>query len=332
VAITPTITDVEQPADDYQWVPFSEAVAITGLSTATVYRRVREGVFLKDAGSVPTRYGIPRSHVVRATSSPVSQPRKREPIAGAPGDRDGAARDRRDGTDGYQGPGADSRNSTDDCQDPTTDSRDNAGDYQQTATDSRDSTGDYQQTATDSRDSTGDYQQTATDSRDSAADKHASNEWRDDLLAQIERIEADKQRLTAQVEASEARHDADLSAMQARVDSLLDTVAAKDERVRDLSEQLREAHVQSEVGAQEWARRSDELAHRIADLVDRQHEADARIIELQPVAEQVPMLQAAVDDRTDELEEIRSAVKRIEAGVISGPIFRLLDKNRRLRR
>ena len=49
----------EQPSDGYQWLSLSDVVAITGLSTSTVYRRVKAGMFQRDASQRPTLYGVP---------------------------------------------------------------------------------------------------------------------------------------------------------------------------------------------------------------------------------------------------------------------------------
>ena len=91
------------------------------------------------------------------------------------------------------------------------------------------------------------------------------------------------------------------------------------------------------------------LANRIADLVERQQAAESRIYELQPVAERVPMLEAAVDetktrlhetegdlverdkklfDRERQLADISEDIETIASRPVAGPVFRLLTKGK----
>ena len=181
-------------------------------------------------------------------------------------------------------------------------------------------------------------------------------EWRDDLLAQVARLEADK--------ADAARRETEAGLREerskARIIDLERELTVRDSRIADLQakqeaevSELRgqvavlEAKVREvlEKGQDILEKGQDEalqLANRIADLVDRQQEAEARIHELAPVAEQVPMLQAAVEekdatlsereralqDREQELGNMRQDIDAIASRPVTGPVFRLLTKGR----
>jgi excisionase family DNA binding protein len=114
-------------------------------------------------------------------------------------------------------------------------------------------------------------------------------EWRTDLLEQVARLEADKQALLGDRQDLVERND------------------VLEAKVREILEKSQDETMQ--------------LANRIADLVERQHESASRIYELEPVAEQVPMLQAALDSMHDDIEAIASRP-------VTGPVFRLLTKGR----
>ena len=192
-------------------------------------------------------------------------------------------------------------------------------------------------------------------------------DWRDDLLAQVARLEADKvaageregalredvsrvqQDMGLRLESSKARiidlereltvrdsRTVDLQAKQElEVTELRGQVAVLEAKVREV---LEKGHDILEKGQDEAL----QLANRIADLVDRQQEAEARIHELAPVAEQVPMLQAAVEekdatlsqreqalqDTEQELGNMRQDIDAIASRPVTGPVFRLLTKGR----
>ena len=81
------------------------------------------------------------------------------------------------------------------------------------------------------------------------------------------------------------------------------------------------------------------MAERIADLVVAQQDMHSRVIELQPVADRVPMLQAAVEEteanlseRERELGNMRQDIDAIASRPVTGPVFRLLTRGGRLRR
>jgi excisionase family DNA binding protein len=169
-----------------------------------------------------------------------------------------------------------------------------------------------------------------------------NNEWRDDLLAQVARLEASE--ASVREEASRREHEAgqreerskariiDLeraaTVRESRIADLEDTIEVRDSRIADLGEQVAvlEAKVREvlEAGKDDALR----LAERIADLVDRQQEAETRIYELQPVAERVPMLEAAVDEKDAALSGIHADIDAIASRPVAGPVFRYLTRGK----
>ncbi len=186
--------------------------------------------------------------------------------------------------------------------------------------------------------------------QDRTAEPHA---WRDDLLAQVARLEADKVEAAARLD--EVRHEAARRETEAgvreerskaRVIDLERELTVRDSRMTDF-QALREseaADMRGQIAVLEAKVREVledgksealQLANRIADLVDRQQASEARIYELQPVAEQVPMLQAAVEEkdaslseRERELGNMRQDIDTIASRPVTGPVFRLLTKGR----
>jgi excisionase family DNA binding protein len=173
--------------------------------------------------------------------------------------------------------------------------------------------------------------------------------WRDDLLAQVARLEANEDHWRNEMERSKARA-IDLERELTVRDSRMVDLQAKQEfevtelrgQVAVLEAKVREVLEKSQDILEKGQDEALGLANRIADLVDRQQEADARIHELQPVAEQVPMLQAAVEekdatlsereqalqDREQELGNMRQDIDAIASRPVTGPVFRLLTKGR----
>ena len=186
---------------------------------------------------------------------------------------------------------------------------------------------------------------------------HGTPHWRDDLLAQVARLEADKVAMRddfdARIADSQQKSGLLIESSKVRVIDLERELTVRDSRLADLQakqeaevSELRgqvavlEAKVREvlEKGQDILEKGQDEalqLANRIADLVDRQQEAEARIHELAPVAEQVPMLQAAVEEkdaslseRERELGNMRQDIDAIANRPVTGPVFRLLTKGR----
>ena len=174
-----------------------------------------------------------------------------------------------------------------------------------------------------------------------------------ELVARISRLDEDKVHLREElgVTRAEAGRREELSKarivdlereLTMRDSRIADVEAARDSDVAGLREQVAvlEAKVREvlETGKEDAL----QLANRIASLVDRQQESDARIYELQPVAAQVPMLQAAVEekvaslsereqaleDRERELGNMRSDIETIASRPVTGPVFRLLTKGK----
>ena len=120
---------------------------------------------------------------------------------------------------------------------------------------------------------------------------------------------------------------------QIRISALGEQVAQRDgklealeSRVVDLESELRDVLRASK-------HENHQLANRIADLVERHQEAAARIYELQPVAEKVPMLQAAVEEkdaslseRERELGNMRQDIETIASRPVTGPVFRQIGR------
>jgi excisionase family DNA binding protein len=177
--------------------------------------------------------------------------------------------------------------------------------------------------------------------------------WRDDLLAQVARAEAEKDTIRGEAsrreEASKARIiDLERAATvrESRIADLEHTIGARDSRIADLetthADELAELRGQVailEAKVREILEKGQDealqLANRIADLVDRQQAADARIYELQPVAERVPMLEAAVDEkdaalfeRERRLSDMRADIEAIASRPVAGPMFRYLTRGK----
>ena len=185
-------------------------------------------------------------------------------------------------------------------------------------------------------------------------------DWRDDLLAQVARLEADKvaageregalredvsrvqQDMGLRLESSKARIIDLERELTVRDSRMVDLQAKQESEVTELRGQVavleakvREVLERSQDNLEKGQDEALQLANRIADLVDRQQEAEARIHELAPVAEQVPMLQAAVEEkdaslseRERELGNMRQDIDAIANRPVTGPVFRLLTKGR----
>ena len=196
-----------------------------------------------------------------------------------------------------------------------------------------------------------------------------------ELTARIDRLDDDKAHLRDQLaereqalrdaEASHAeaatrmRSDYDARLADVRIESAQRVESTK-ARIIDLERELtmrdtrmadmQDAHVaevaelRGQVGIleakvrstlEERAEESGQLANRIADLVVAHTEMHARVVELQPVAERVPQLQAAVEETTAALTErerelgnIRNDIGAIASRPVTGPVFRLLTKGK----
>jgi hypothetical protein len=215
--------------------------------------------------------------------------------------------------------------------------------------------------AVDTSEMSTDSQQTSTDGRQtvdmSTDSRQTDSPWRDDLLAQVARLEADKveaheeadrregelredvqcvkQEMGLRIEGAKARvvdleraatvresRIADMEATHADALATRDAELAELRgRVANLEAELRDSYSRAEANALGWANRADELSHRIADLVDKHQHANERVYELEPEAERVPMLVADIEDRDATLDAIASRVP--------APVFRYLKRGKR---
>jgi len=171
-------------------------------------------------------------------------------------------------------------------------------------------------------------------------------EWRDDLLAQVARLEADvvqrdtdKEKMRDDFDArlGEQRQESGLivEAAKARVVHLERELTVRDSRIADLSEQVSVLEAKVRETLEAHAEKLGDLASDIAELANAKGQMELRVYELQPVAEQVPMLQAAVEEkdaslsaRERELGNIRQDIDAIASRRVTGPVFRLLTKGK----
>jgi hypothetical protein len=185
----------------------------------------------------------------------------------------------------------------------------------------------------------------------------AAPEWRDDLLAQIARLEAREGALHGEVERREAGaaqreerakariidlereltvQGSRIADMQTAHDSrIADMQAARETEVSDLRGQVAILEAKVRETLEERAEEIGRLATSITELVGKQQEMQTRVYELEPVADQVPMLQAAVEEkgaslseRERELGAMRKDIETIASRPVTGPVFRLLTKGK----
>ncbi|MEO2005002.1 MAG: hypothetical protein ABGY41_12995 [Candidatus Poribacteria bacterium] len=191
--------------------------------------------------------------------------------------------------------------------------------------------------------------------------------WRADLISQLEssqaraaRLEEDKSHLREQLAGSEqelrgaaAAHSEELSAArqdcEARAAALRGAIEAKeadlvarDSRISELTGQVSALEAKVREVLEEGKSDSHQLANRIADLVQQHADIHTRVLELEPVAAEVPMLQAAVEDtkaeltdreqvlfqRERQLADINEDIETIASRPVAGPVFRLLTKGK----
>jgi hypothetical protein len=173
----------------------------------------------------------------------------------------------------------------------------------------------------------------------SAADSDiGSGGLRDPLFTLVARLEANEGYLRADLEASAQREE--LS--KARIIDLERELTMRDSLNADLREQVSVLEAKVRETLEERAEENGQLANRIADLVTAHQDMHARVVELQPVAERVPMLQAAVEEkdaalaekdaslseRERELGNMRQDIEAIASRPVTGPVFRLLTKGK----
>jgi hypothetical protein len=231
-------------------------------------------------------------------------------------------------------------------------------DGQSTATrvsDGRMAVGDGQPTAnngqstamgkSDGRMAVGDGQPTANDGQTGRIDSHADGHDRH-LAA---RLHEDKAHLREELRTAREESSQRESEWKARVTALEATLGVREVRIEDLTAQVSVLESKVREILENGQAEALGLANRIADLVERQHSAEVRIYELQPVAERVPMLEAAVDEtktrlhetegdlverdkklfeRERQLADISEDIETIASRPVAGPVFRLLTKGK----
>ena len=181
--------------------------------------------------------------------------------------------------------------------------------------------------------------------------------WRDDLLAQVARLEADVAQRDADKDATRADFDTRLGeqrqesgllveASKARIIDLereltvrdsrfADMQSERDTEVSDLREQVSVLEAKVRETLEAHADKLGDLASDIAALANAKAKMELRVYELEPVASQVPMLQAAVEEkdaslseREHELSQVRDDIDAIASRPVTGPVFRLLTKGK----
>jgi excisionase family DNA binding protein len=170
--------------------------------------------------------------------------------------------------------------------------------------------------------------------------------WRDDLLAQVARLEANEgaMRTDFDTRLAEQRQESGLlvEASKARIIDLERELTVRDSRNADMQSDVSDSRGQVAVleakvrsTLEERAEEIGGLAREIAGLVKTQQDMQTRVYELEPVASQVPMLQAAVEEkdaslseRERELGNMRQDIETIASRPVTGPVFRLLTKGK----
>ena len=178
-------------------------------------------------------------------------------------------------------------------------------------------------------------------------------EWRDDLLSQVadqraraERAEtaAEQQLVEHESRAAELREELAqrVELAKARQIDLERELTVRESTITDLRGQVAilEAKVRETLEAH--AEKLGDLASDIAELANAKGQMELRVYELEPVASQVPMLQAAVEEkdatlsererqlevREHELSQVRDDIDAIASRPVTGPVFRLLTKGK----
>ena len=170
-----------------------------------------------------------------------------------------------------------------------------------------------------------------------------------DLRARVTHVESDKGHLRDELTAARSETSEREQMWKARVVDLERAATVRESRISDLNDQVsaleakvREILESGKNEALQLANRNADLADRIADLVTAHEDMHARVVELQPVAEQVPMLQAAVEEkdaslsereqalqnREQELGNMRQDIDAIASRPVAGPVFRLLTRGK----
>ncbi|MBT3267732.1 hypothetical protein HN371_11290 [Candidatus Poribacteria bacterium] len=294
-----------------QWLSMSEAMKVKGISRAAVYRREKRGLYTKAIdGAGRVVFGIPLPEHSQA------------PVRGIPSTPEASVRDM------PSTPEASVR-----------DIRDTVGgqDGQSALTELTARIERLDEDKAHLRDQIAAREQALRDAEASHVD--AADHMRTDYDARIAELRVES---AQRVEATKARVIDLERELTVRDSRMADMQAERETEVSDLRGQVAILEAKVREVLEQRADANEKLANRIADLVDRQQEADARIYELAPVAERVPMLQAAVEekdatlsereqalqDREQELGNMRQDIDAIASRPVTGPVFRLLTKGK----
>jgi methyl-accepting chemotaxis protein len=316
-----------------QWLSMSEAMKVKGISRAAVYRREKRGLYTKAIdGAGRVVFGIPLPEHSQA------------PVRGIPSTPEASVRDM---------PSTPEASVRDMPSTPEASVRDMPSTPEASVRDIRDTVGgqDGQSALTELtarierldedkahlRDQIAAREQALRDAEASHVD--AADHMRTDYDARIAELRVES---AQRVEATKARVIDLERELTVRDSRMADMQAERETEVSDLRGQVAILEAKVREVLEQRADANEKLANRIADLVDRQQEADARIYELAPVAERVPMLQAAVEekdatlsereqalqDREQELGNMRQDIDAIASRPVTGPVFRLLTKGK----
>jgi excisionase family DNA binding protein len=204
----------------------------------------------------------------------------------------------------------------------------------------------------------------ATPSTHPSVHPSITTDWRDDLLAQVARLEADKvamheeagqreealredvrqvqQDMGLRIEASKARVvDLERAATvrESRIVDMeathADVLATHVGEVADLRGQVAVLEAKVRETLEAHTEKLGDLASDIAELANSKAQMELRVYELEPVANQVPMLEAAVEeteaalsDRERQLGNMKDDIEAIASRPVAGPVFRLLTRGK----
>jgi len=166
--------------------------------------------------------------------------------------------------------------------------------------------------------------------------------WREDLLAQVASLEADKKALARREEQVLGRAIDLERALVMRDSRIADMETAHAREVSDLRGQVAVLEAKVRETLEAHTEKLGDLASDIAELANAKAQMELRVYELEPVASQVPMLQAAVEEkdatlsererqlevREHELGQVREDIDAIASRPVTGPVFRLLTKGK----
>ena len=166
--------------------------------------------------------------------------------------------------------------------------------------------------------------------------------WREDLLAQVASLEADKKALARREEQVLGRAIDLERALVMRDSRIADMETAHAREVSDLRGQVAVLEAKVRETLEAHTEKLGDLASDIAELANAKAQMELRVYELEPVADQVPMLQAAVEEkdatlsererelevREHELNNVREDIEAIANRPVTGPMFRLLTKKK----